>query len=529
MTKLFDETFNNPDHMKFIRQTYFNCLSPNEKLQYVESQSFYATKHRTYLLHGLINIDIYTKHKDNNNQQLSIGKWLQTIKDNDNKKLFIDINLPINNSVEVTILSTNFDIVQQWEKNCIANIAREISPANYKYAFATTTDINLLLSTTEPWTLPEPQKVNFLVTQRPAWNIESNKPTNKPPAKPPNPDIVKKTTTTIQPPKQIMTNTDNQTNTTITLTSEDNETIEDLQNNIKEHEIKISIQDTRIASLEQHYQDLLHLDELSDRIIALELGYRDHKTDISKIHVELAGLTKTTSLISSTIQKQLQQIQNQRQAANDIIETNNTRFQSFTKEHQSFQSTLVSHKNNIQNLHEQADKTATKHKALKTKFKQQQEQIDDIYSNLLPHQLQHNQTVHESPKRKQRKPKESPNTSTTQATDPAPSYDHTMHQHYHDYEYPNYKDDSSTTNNAHNTNHPIITNTQHTSNEEDYKTNSESTIINNSRTIHADNMNEQLSQCSEINKTYDSDESLAMPDRKNKEDEDLEPSPGKHT
>jgi hypothetical protein len=76
MTKLFEDTFNNPDHMTFIRQTYFNCLTPNAKLQYVESQSAYATKHRTYLLHGLLNINILTKNTDKNNKQLSIKQWI---------------------------------------------------------------------------------------------------------------------------------------------------------------------------------------------------------------------------------------------------------------------------------------------------------------------------------------------------------------------------------------------------------------------------------------------------------------------
>jgi hypothetical protein len=315
MTKLFESTFNNPDHMTFIRQSYYNCLSPIAKLQYVESQSAYAMKHRTYLLHGITNIDIATTNKDSNSNPISIRQWLSNLKDSNNNKLFIDVNIPINNSVEVTILSSNFDIVQQWEKNGIANIARELSPLNYTKAFADTTDISLLLATTEPWALPKPQQINFLVNQKPAWNTDNKTAPKQQPKPPPKPqtDIIphtKKPTTT-QPPKQIMTDDDNQTHTTMTITSEDNLIIQDLQHDFKEHDIKMSIQDTRIASLEQHYRDLLHLDDLSDRILALESGYREQSSNINKVNQELTGISKTTALISTSIQKQQQQLQNQ--------------------------------------------------------------------------------------------------------------------------------------------------------------------------------------------------------------------------
>jgi hypothetical protein len=335
--------------------------------------------------------------------------------------------------------------------------------------------------------------------------IRNTKPSTqqrKPPRRPPTTNPLKKPKTAIQFPKQILTD-DNQTQTTITQTSEDNEAILDVQHDLQEHAIKISIQDTRIAPLEQHYRDLLHLKELSDWIIALESGYHDHSTVINKFHKEIEGITKTTSLVSSSIQQQQQQLQNQWQTITDNDSNNNTKFKSITDDHQRFQTTLISHKNNIQNHHDQTESTKTKYKSLKTKVKQQQYQIDDLYSSFLSQYNNPNRPTPDAPKRKWRKSKTSPNTSTTMAPDITSNQQ--MNNHDSD-------DNNLATTTIYSTNsipQIMASDTVNISIEENNTSNSDISNYNNRRVDRNDQpMIEQTSREDNANKQYDSDETL---------------------
>jgi hypothetical protein len=379
MSKIFEERFHNTNHMTFVRQSYFNCLSPEEKLQFVESQNAYITQHRTYLLRGLRNIDLPTKHAKPNKFKVTIREWLYTLKTNTQECIFIDIQIPINDAVEVTFKTIHFDVVKQWERDCIAHIAREVDSRYYTQVFTNKEDdFDLLLTFTTPWEPPIPQQINFLVQKKSAWTntyTAETTTTKDPPNKQTNRQHPKSlqppSTKSIQPPKQITTSDDNNTITTVT---EYQDQIIELQELSKQQSQRITAQQQRLDAIERQYQELTNIEQLQERFTTIDNNYRNTSTELKNMNQELTGLNKTTTFISSTVQKQQQDMESQQQQTSALEQ----QLQSLLANNTD--TTNKTRSNNIQTkiFHEMHKKQRSNTRDLRTDLEDQQAQIDNL-------------------------------------------------------------------------------------------------------------------------------------------------------
>jgi hypothetical protein len=315
MIKLFEERFQDQNQMTFVRQSYFNCLTPVEKLQFVESQNAFINQHRTYMLRGLKNIDLPTYHHKSYTAMLTIREWLYTLKTNTNQCLILDIQIPIDNSVEITFKTVNFDTVKQWERDCIAHIAREVDPKYYPEVFAVQEDFDLLMTFTSPWEPPIPQQINFLVEKKNAWTEKPKTATTKTPEpspKPTSPTKHKPTTPTVGkaqvPPKNITTSDDNNTITTIT---DYQDQILELQEISKQQAHRLTAQQLRLDHIDQQYQELQNIEQFQERLTIMEASYKNSSKELNNFNKEITGINKTNTFISSQVQLQQQEIEAQ--------------------------------------------------------------------------------------------------------------------------------------------------------------------------------------------------------------------------
>jgi hypothetical protein len=409
MTKLFEERFHDKNHMTFIRQSYFNCLYPEDRLQFVESQNEFINQHRTYLLRGLKNIDAPTRHNKPNKSTMTIRDWLYTLKTNTNQPLFLDIQVPINDSIEVTFKHTNFDMVKQWERDCIAHIAREVEASYYPQIFAIQEDWDVLLTFTTPWEPPVPQQINFLVEKKSAWTnaprTTSNSSRSTQQSQQQQTNDKQHPPKAAQLPKQITTSDDSNTITTVT---EYQDQIIELQDISRMQSQRITDQQLRIDEIERHYQELSNMGQLQERLTTIENNYKKSSNELNNVNQEMKGITKTNKLLSSSITQHQQAIASQQQHSTAL----ESQLQSLTTDYERTHRAVQHNDDNIMILHEQNKNQSNRTKAMCADIQDQQKQLDAL-THIISEIRSVNPSLFPSQSRKRHKQR-TPNTSLTE-------------------------------------------------------------------------------------------------------------------
>jgi hypothetical protein len=284
MTKLFKTTFKSKTNMTFISKSYFFSLDEISKLQFIESQIAYTKTHRSILLRGIKETHIPSIHTTTQNKPLLLTECLRDVRDYQNNWLFSQIYPPVNNMVEVHILNKNLSLALEWEKQCIGHIARQIERKYYNKVFNMTHDeLENIQPSPEPWALPSPPDIEFLVPQQKAWTQipKTISQTND------SGSIQQKSS---KPSNSINKNkskyaTDTQTAVIATTFQSDNiDVISELQDECRQHTQLIDDHTIRIQSISQQIQELQSLQSWTDRILNLKTKYKkimQHNTDIS--------------------------------------------------------------------------------------------------------------------------------------------------------------------------------------------------------------------------------------------------------
>jgi hypothetical protein len=338
----------------FIPKEYFDTLDQLQKKEIIRSQSDYQKLYRTILISGIRSIGIPTTVTQQN-ENLSIHEWLNTIPDFQQRNLFLHIQ-PVNiNEIELKYLTTNLTIAKKWARNARVHIARVLLPIQLSSAFLQYEDLYQDTFDIEVWNPPTPPVIEFIQNSsqpRQTPKNESNKNkrlnTQKPNTQP------KKTMT-----YKSVTETDNHTITTVnTQDSYLQDTISDLQNTSQQHQQFLEDLQTQH---QQHQQRLVqhsaqiqetdttlqtHVSNFNSRLATLEEEQQVQQRLHDKIQAESSQHSTELQLLNENLEAQQNQLIKYLRKQNKINSHNSKEIQQL-KQTQTTHQTMIS---TLQNL-----------------------------------------------------------------------------------------------------------------------------------------------------------------------------------
>jgi hypothetical protein len=124
LSNIFAKTFQDPNHLCFIRFYIFSSLSLSDKVQYIDSQYQFAKTYPSLLIKEFLTYDISTTMYDSDSVPLTILEWLVTVPDYHPLYLFTQAQGISNTTIELQTVNTNFAIAMKWARNYASHIAQ---------------------------------------------------------------------------------------------------------------------------------------------------------------------------------------------------------------------------------------------------------------------------------------------------------------------------------------------------------------------------------------------------------------------